>query len=243
MSSILKKIFIGAVIFGTLTSSFADFWEDITPYRGPKRDVITLIITSNYKHPLVIAQLLQDDTKQPYLLLPAINGKGIFFNPPRERSEEALEINEVNLARFISFLNPKQILILGGNEYVADKYRKMIAKEIPVITIEGNDWIRIAERVSILMDSRNLAYDYKKLGQELNSSLYKPKRTRPVLDEAVKDIDLDKEIIVDKKADTLAIEAIDLEEGTKKAIDPKAELVKEPEVVMPKSTPELIKDK
>ena len=51
MSSILKKVFIGAVIFSTLTSSFADFWEDITPYRGPKRDVITLIITSNYKHP------------------------------------------------------------------------------------------------------------------------------------------------------------------------------------------------
>ena len=245
MSSILKKVFFGAVIFSTLTSCFADFWEDITPYRGPKRDVITLIITSNYKHPLVIAQLLQDDTKQPYLLLPAINGKGIFFNPPRERSEEALEINEANMARFISFLNPKQIVILGGKEYVADKYRKMISKDIPLITIEGDDWIKISERVSILLDARNVAYDYKKLGRELNSSLYKPKRTRPNVDKpveyiAVKDIDLD-EIIVDKKADT--IKNKDVKEGSKEAVDPKAELVKEPEVVMPKSTPELIKAK
>ncbi|MBU8901515.1 MAG: hypothetical protein KOO69_02130 [Victivallales bacterium] len=244
MSNILKKVFFGAVVFSTISSCFADFWEDITPYRGPKRDVITLIITSNYKHPLVIAQLLQDDTKQPYLLLPAINGKGIFFNPPRERSEEALEINEENLARFISFLNPKQIVILGGNEYVADKYRKMIAKEIPLITIEGDDWVKISERVSILLDARNVAYDYKKLGRELNSSLYKPKRTRNIStapsDGPVKDIDLD-EIIVEKKADT--IETKDVKEGTKEAIDPKAELLKEPEIVMPKSTPELIKDK
>jgi hypothetical protein len=243
MNSILKKVFIGAFIVTTLTSSFADFWEDITPYRGPKRDVITLIITSNYKHPLVIAQLLQDETKQPYLLLPAINGKGIFFNPPRERSEEALEINEVNLGRFISFLNPKEIVILGNRQYVSEKYRKMIAKDIPVITIEGNDWQKIADRVSILLDARNVAYDYKKLGQELNSNLYKPKRTNSrvnevVQDIAVKDIDVD-DIVIDKSEKAPK----EVKESTKEAVDPKAEVIKEPKAVMPKSTPELIKDK
>ena len=239
MNSILKKTLIGALIFTTLSSSFADFWEDITPYRGPKKDVVTLVITSNYKHPLVIAQLLQDEIKQPYLLLPAINGKGIFFNPPRERSEEALEINEVNLERFISFLNPEQIVILGNKQYVADKYRKMIPKEIPLITIEGNNWQAIANRVSVLLDSRNLAHDYKKLGQELNSSLYKPKRTKSdpiVKDIPVKDIDVD-EIVIDKEVATAD------KKDKKEAIEPKAELVKEPEVVMPKSTPALIKDK
>lgn len=234
MSSILKKTFIVAFIFTTLSSSFADFWESITPYRGPKRDVITLMITSNYKHPLVIAQLLQDETKQPYLLLPAINGKGIFFNPPRERSEEALQINEENLSRFIKFLNPKQIVILGDKQYVADKYRKMIAKEIPVITIEGSNWQRVADRVSILLDARNVAYDYKKLGQQLNSGLlYKPKRTKapidaPVKDINVKDLDVD-DIVIEKKPEELTTD--------------KKEAVKEPEVLMPKTTPKLINDK
>jgi len=246
MSSILKKVFIGAFIFTTLSSSFADFWEAITPYRGPKRDVITLMITSNYKHPLVITQLVQNQTKQPYLLLPAINGKGIFFNPPRERSEAALEINEANFARFIKFVNPQQIVILGGKEYVADKYRKMIAKEIPVITIEGNNWQRIADRISIILDAGNVGDDYKKLGHQLNSGLYKPKRTRPALDEPVKDIpvkDIDvDDIIVDKKTDTVA-DTKEVKEGTKEAVEPKAKVVKEPEVLMPKKTPELIKDK
>lgn len=246
MSSIFKKVFIGAFIFTTLSSSFAGFWESITPYRGPKRDVITLIITANYKHPLVIAQLLQDQTKQPYLLLPATNGKGIFFNPPRERSEAALEIREVNLARFIRFLNPKQIVILGDDRYVAEKYRKMIDKDTPVIAIRGDNWQLIADRISILLDADNVGYDYKQLGQQLNSGLYKPTKLKefeletpvpvteletpvPVKDTAVDDI------IVDKKADA------DLAE--KDTTEAKETVVKEPEVALPKDTPELISDK
>lgn len=246
MSSILKRAFIVAFIFTTLSSSFADFWETITPYRGPKRDVITLMITANYKHPLVITQLIQETTKQPYLLLPAINSKGIFFNPPRERSEEALEINEENLARFIKFLNPKQIVIFGDKQYVADKYRKMIAKEIPVITIEGSNWERIAERASILLDARNASSDYKKLAQQLNSGLlYKPKKTKAKVEEPVKDIDLKTDvdsIVIDKKPEAKDAKA---EAGKKEAVAPKAKAstVKEPEVDMPKKTPKLIKDK
>lgn len=250
MSKMLKRVLVGTFIFTTLTSCFADFWETITPYRGPKRDVITLMITSNYKHPLVIAQLVQGETKQPYLLLPAINGKGIFFNPPRERSEAALEINEINLARFIKFVNPKQIVILGGAEYVPEKYRKMIAKDIPVITIEGSNWQKIADRVSILLDASNVGDDYKKLGQQLNSSLYKPKNTKPAWDKPakdipVKDIDVD-DIVIDKKTDAVKKEvATDKKNDTvkKEIVEPKAKTIKEPEIDMPKSTAKLIKDK
>ena len=246
MNSTFKKALVVAFIFTTISSTFADFWEAITPYRGPKRDVITLVITGNYKHPLVIAQLLQEETKQPYLLLPAINGKGIFFNPPRERSAEALEINEVNLARFIKFLNPKQVVILGDKQYVSEKYRKMIAKNIPVVTIEGSDWQKIADRVSILLDARNIAYDYKKLGQELNSNLYKPKKTRFNLNEPVKDLevkDIDVEDIVTDKKDATIVDEKDVKEGTAEAVEPKVEAIKEPEIETPKSTPKLIKDK
>ena len=247
MSSIIKRVFIVAFIFTTITSSFADFWETITPYRGPKRDVITLMITSNYKHPLVITQLIQDKTKQPYLLLPAINGKGIFFNPPRDRSEEALQINEENLGRFIHFVNPKQIVILGGKQYVSDKYRKLIDKEIPVITIEGDNWQKIADRISIILDASNVGDDYRKLGQQLNSSLYVPKRTRTNVEVAkdmkVNDIDVE-DIVVDKKAATVKAEV----EAEKEAVDLKKELtapiaIKETEFAMPKKTPKLIKDK
>jgi hypothetical protein len=243
MSSIFKRVFIGAFIFTTLSSSFAGFWEAITPYRGPKRDVITLIITANYKHPLVIAQLLQDETKQPYLLLPAANGKGIFFNPPRERSEAALEIREVNLARFIRFLNPKQIVILGDDRYVAEKYRKMIDKNTPVIAIHCDNWQLIADRVSILLDASNVGDDYKKLGYQLNSSLYKPTKLKEFKSDApvpVKDIVID-DIVIDKKVD--ADVAKKDTKDVKETAAPKKTDIKEPELNMPKDTPKLIKDK
>ncbi len=242
MNCILKKVFIVAFVFSTLTSALAGFWDSFIPYQGPKKDVITLIITANYKHPLLIAQLVQDETKQPYLLLPTASGKGIFFNPPRERSEAALEIREGNLARFIRFLNPKQIVILGDTRYVSEEYLEMIDKDIPLITITGNNWQRIADRVEILLAACNVGYDYKKLGQQLNSGLYKPTAliNKAPADLALKDSEdiLVEETVVDEKAvdkkDAAAVEASDTD---KKAA------VKEPEAVMPKSTLELIKDK
>lgn len=242
MNSIFKKVFVGALFFFTLSSGFAGFWDYLMPYQGPKKDVITLVITANYKHPLIIAQLIQQETKQPYLLLPAANMKGIFFNPPRKRSEAALEIREDNLARFIRFLNPKQIVILGDARYVTEKYRKMIDKDIPVITITGNNWQRIADRISILLEASNVGDDYNKLSQELNSGLYKPTAS-PKTDEKgpaglspKEDID---SIFVEKKDAAVITETAD--KKTDAAV--KAEVVKEPEVVMPKDTPKLIKDK
>ncbi len=232
MNSTFKKVFIATLVFTALSSSFADFWKSITPYRGPKKDIITLIITANYKHPLIIAQLIQDEIKQPYILLPASNGKGIFFNPPRKRSEAALEIREANLKRFISFLNPKQIVILGDKRYVTDKYREMIAKDIPVITFSGNNWQRIADRLSILLDAHNVGDDYKELGQQIDSNLYKPKKTKASApsDAPAEDIVIDN-IIVDKK-----------EAKTETAVTEKT-MIKEPEAVMPKDAPKLIINK
>ncbi|MFA6716962.1 MAG: hypothetical protein WCS27_16400, partial [Victivallaceae bacterium] len=177
MNGIFKKVFIAAALFFTLNCAFADFWESVTPYGGPRNDVITLIVTANYKHPLIIAQLIQNETKQPYLLLPSANTTGIFFNPPPKRSMAALEIRESNLSRFIRFLNPKQIVILGDERYVPEKYRKMIDKNIPVICVSGNDWQRIADSLSILLYAHNLGDDYKDICGQLKRGLYKP--TKP----------------------------------------------------------------
>ena len=249
MNSIYKKVFIGALLFSTLSSAFADFWDYLTLYPGPKKDVITLVITANYKHPLIIAQLIQAETKQPYLLLPAANMKGIYFNPPRERSENALEIREDNLARFIRFLNPKQIVVLGDKRYVGEKYCKMIDKDIPVISVTGDNWQRIADRLSILLEAANVGGDYKKLSQELNSGLYTP-TAAPKAEEkipadlSVKD-DVD-DIAVAPKADVNAEKApapVTPAADAKKTDAAVKAAVKEPEAVMPKATPNLIKDK
>ncbi|MDD5697595.1 MAG: hypothetical protein PHH77_03165 [Victivallaceae bacterium] len=226
MNSMVKKAFSVAFALTVSSSVVAGFWDSLLPYQGPKKDVITLFVTANYKHPLMIAQLIQAETKQPYLLLPAARAEGIFFNPPRKRSEAALEIREANLARFIRFLNPKQIVILGDTRYVPEKYRQMIDKDIPVITVTGSNWQRIADRLSFLLAACNVGKDYQRLGQQLDSGLYKP--TAPEI-----------------KDQTPAVEPAEAvaapEAGADKKTD--APAVKEPEPVLPKSTPELVKDK
>ena len=243
MSSNSKKLILVTFIF-TFTAvncAFAGFWDALNPYRSPKNSIVTLVITGNYKHPLLIAQLIQQETKQPYLLLPAASGKGVFFNPPRKRSEAALEIREENLARFIRFLSPKQIVILGDKRYVPEKYRKMIEKNIPVITVTGSNWQRIADRLAILLAASNIGDDYKDLGQQLDSGLYKPTKNNKPLDAPV-------------PAKPLEIKDADLEIKDTAApatpaptFTPKAEAtpatVKEPEPLLPKNTPKMIETK
>jgi hypothetical protein len=232
MYSIFQKVLIAAFVFTVSNCSFAGSWDFLTPFKGPKKDINTLVITANYKHPLIIAQLIQEETKQPYLLLPAANSKGIFFNPPRARSEDALEIREDNLARFIRFLSPKQVVILGDKRYVSEKYQKMIFKEIPVIRVSGNNWQKIADRLAILLEAYNIGSDYKKLSSEIDSGLYQP--TAPEK-ESEKPVAFP--VLEDKK------EEIILDNPAPKADIPVETTVKEPEVIMPKSTPQLIKDK
>lgn len=225
MNSIFKKVFIAAAVLFTFNCAFAGFLEAITPYRGPKRDIITLIVTANYKHPLIIAQLLQHEIKQPYLLLPSTKTQGIFFNPPPKRSRDALEIREANLARFIRFLNPKQILILGDVRYVPEKYRNMIDKNIPIICVSGDDWQRIADTLGVLLSAHNLSDNYKGIQEQLKGGLYQP--TKADSQTSPETVIAEELVIDDKKNDAVKT----------------AEPAKEPEAPMPEKTPKLIQDK
>jgi hypothetical protein len=243
MSSNSKKLVLAAFIitFTAVNCAFAGFWDALNPYRSPKNRIVTLVITGNYKHPLLIAQLIQQETKQPYLLLPAASGKGIFFNPPRKRSEAALEIREENLTRFIRFLSPKQIVILGDDRYVPEKYRKLIDKNIPVITVTGKNWQRIADCLTILLAANNVGDDYKELGQQLDSGLYKPTKSNKPLDAPVPAKPLEVKEVDASAKDTAAPAA------PAPALTPKAEAspktVKEPEPLLPKNTPKMIETK
>lgn len=164
-------------------------WTGI--YRGPRYDLITLMITANYTKPRLLADLIQKDTKQPYILLPAKGQKRIFFCPPPSR-QPAMEILESDLKRFIKFCNPKQILVIGDKRYVPKKFLKMIDPNQTVWIVSNDNWIQAARSVAKLLDLTNLAYDYKKLCEKLDGGqLYRP--TKPEKIEIS-----DKETIIDE---------------------------------------------
>lgn len=181
IKSVLSRKFILAAMAVVLTSSAFAFnvRELATPYQGPEKDVITLIITSNYKKSRLLAELIQRETKQPILLLPAGDQKGIYFMPSSVK-RPALEIKEENIGKFVELINPQQILVLGDRGFVHQNYIDMIDKKMPVFVVNGRDWVINARSVAKLLDLNNLASDYARLYNQVESGrLYKPSETTP----------------------------------------------------------------
>ena len=181
IKSVLSRKFILAAMAVVLTSSAFAFnvRELATPYQGPEKDVITLIITSNYKKSRLLAELIQRETKQPILLLPAGDQKGIYFMPSSVK-RPALEIKEENIGKFVELINPQQILVLGDRGFVHQNYIDMIDKKMPVFVVNGRDWVINAKSVAKLLDLNNLASDYARLYNQVEGGkLYKPSETTP----------------------------------------------------------------
>lgn len=167
----MKKIgltsVLGLAILTISISAMAGAWDWGTPYRGKTRDIITLVVTTNYKNSRMMADLIQGENRQPYILLPAVGQSKIFFCPAR--GERSLEIQEAELPRYIKFLNPQQILILGDNNYVPEKYRALIDQNQTVISVKNKNWNEAAKQVQRILGLSNLAYDYRRLSEQLES--------------------------------------------------------------------------
>ncbi|MDD3153505.1 MAG: hypothetical protein PHS41_01455 [Victivallaceae bacterium] len=146
------------------------------PYEGPKRDVVTLVVTSNLLYPRMMAELIQAESRQPILLLPARSMDKIYFCPPKEKSP-ALEVSEANLTRFISFVNPKRIVVIGGPDIVPQRYLNRIDPSMPIAVVSGRNYQRIAVMLSDMLALSNLDRNFEKLDREIRSGkLYRPNR-------------------------------------------------------------------
>lgn len=158
----------GAVAIGAICLSAVPARAEWKPFKVPTQEVTTLIITGNYARSRLLAELIQVETKQPILLIPAKNHTKIYFMPPKNRGE-AVEIPEKELTNFIRFIDPRQVLVLGDDNYVPYKYRRMVNQFVPVWVIYGQDWERNAESIGKLMKQTSLAGDYRRLLSKLLS--------------------------------------------------------------------------
>ena len=140
---------------------------------GPKRKLETLVITGNYKSPRLLAELIQSESRQPYMLLPdpARGESRIYFMPPKSA---ALEIKEADFNDFIRNANPRRIIILGDERYVSRRYEDMLDKVIPVVRITGSNWVRISEELTFMLNLNRLDRNYKRLREQMLEDPYRP---------------------------------------------------------------------
>ena len=147
-----------AVTFGAFGASWFG--------QGPKREVVTLVVTGNFKSPRLMAELIQSESRQPYLLLPipGSDDTRIFFCPSKTLCHQILA---KDLNAFVRYLNPQRIVVLGDDKYVQRSYIDLLDRTIPIVRIEGNDWNRIAEQLTDLLNLSRLGDDYKELRETM----------------------------------------------------------------------------
>ena len=201
--SISRTFKSGLVLMALVAASgvFAASWFA----NGPKREVVTLVVTGNYKSPRLMAELILFESRQPYLLLPTPQSKDqrIIYVQAKGLAHE---IPEKSLPQFIQFLNPHRIVILGDLRYVPEKYVTLLDRSIPLIRIEGEDWNRVAEQTTLLLGLSNLSVDYKKMRDDL---VNKGKLLRPTPrthQEELKPVDKAPAAAEDAAATTEAVE-------------------------------------
>ena len=174
--SVLKKLSAVLLFAAVCVTLSADPWTTF----GPKRKPVTLVITANYVSPRALAELIQYESGQPYLLLPAAGDadQSIFFCP--RNTKNSIRIPEAHLNRFINMLGVKRIIVLGNGNYVPLKYTNMLDHNTPVMRIEGNDWYRIAEELNFMLNLSNLDKNFKKIRERLvtDGRLYRPLRAK-----------------------------------------------------------------
>ena len=166
-----KKVFAAALIAVAGVTLSAAPWANL----GPKRTPETLILVSNYKTPRLMAELIQFESRAPYILLPVNGSKDlrIFFCPPKK---SAHLIAETRFNAFVRFLNPKRIVVIGNDQVVNRRYIDMLDRSIPIVRIDSSSWQRIAEELNFLLNLSHLDTNFKRLHDEMltESRNYRP---------------------------------------------------------------------
>ena len=142
------KVLSVVLVTGMTFGAFAGFsWFS----NGPKRRLETVIVTANYKSPRLIAELIQNESRQTYLLFPAKGGEDrVIFCSPKVNKQ----VLRSKIAAAIRVLNPKRVIILGDENYLW--VRKMRDKAETVNNVKGKKSFfeaQLTSRLPVLYES------------------------------------------------------------------------------------------
>jgi len=139
-------------------------WGGKDSYNGNKNNIETVIITGNYVQSRLIADLVLAETNQPYILIPSGNQNIVYFCPA---SKNTMIISDKDFSRFLWFLNPNTIFVLGGKKYIPEKYLRMI-NPAQKAYILSDDWLKTTEELHKYMGTTNLLPEFKKHSRNSN---------------------------------------------------------------------------
>ena len=105
-----------------------------------------LVVVANYRIPRkVIAEYLRADFDIPYILLPSDAGKPskddqLYFSGGKKSGELEVAFPALQLSRFIAYLRPETVIILGDDSYINPVYRLAVPENIRKVEFSDSEW-------------------------------------------------------------------------------------------------------
>jgi len=191
-----NRFIISLAIVGVLSLvcqfASAEAWNWHRPFKTPGKNIETLIIAGNYRQPRLIADLIQNETNQPIIILPSDGSDKAYFLSG-DRSDKTLLIKKKDFASFLKFCNPGTILILGDKHYTTNEFTDLINSKQTKVRISNKYWLNVVETIQHFFGLTYLTRDYKEQMELINSGkLYEPatKTSMPVatMEDEIKNI-------------------------------------------------------
>lgn len=128
----------------------------------------TLILSGNYVHSRLLADLAQYYSKQPVLLLsPDVDGAYQLFYLPAGNT--ATPVNADDFMTIVEYVNPKRIVVLGGDDFVPHKFIDLARAKYSVMILDSDDWSRNAATLGDLLKADKLALSFNQYKANLEA--------------------------------------------------------------------------
>jgi len=135
--------------------ALAGAWDADDYFDNPDKSVKTLVVVGNFVKPRLLAEIARKDSKAPYVLLPAPGDSRLFFCPAGKGP--ALEIREGDLSKFIEFIKPFKIAVLGDSRFVPQSYLQSLeVAKAEIISIDSDNWTANATTLGNLLENHSI---------------------------------------------------------------------------------------
>ena len=166
----MKKHFLCALVAAvTLLTAFNADALTFNPFKRAGRiKANTLIISGNFVHSRLLADLAQYYSKQPVLLIsPDVDGSYQIFYLPS--ATKATPVSQDEFMGIVEYVNPKRIVVLGGDDFVPHKFIDLARSKYSVMILDSDDWSRNAATLGDLLKTDKLALQFNEYKANLEA--------------------------------------------------------------------------
>ncbi len=164
-----SRVFCAVIAMAIFLTAISASALTFNPFKRAGRvKANNLIISGNFVYSRLLADLAQYYSKQPVLLIsPDVDGSHQIYYLPS--GTKATPVNADEFQGIVEYVNPKKVIVLGGEDFVPRKFVDLARAKYSVIIIDSDDWNRNAATLGDLLKADKLAVQFKEYRKNLEA--------------------------------------------------------------------------